>query len=115
MATSKNTKKQFFEKLGTGWGVFLSALTIFSLGFGTGCYVKETLSKLESFEDRAAFNNEMLEYRTQKEKEIFELRSTINKLQSDLFNEQNSRGDRYMRHITKGHSNYCEICHMVNV
>ena len=54
MATSKNKKNQLFEKLGTGWGVFLSALTIFSLGFGTGCYVKETLSKLESFEDRAA-------------------------------------------------------------
>jgi hypothetical protein len=62
MATSKNKKNQLFEKLGTGWGVFLSALTIFSLGFGTGCYVKETLSKLESFEDRAAFNNELLEY-----------------------------------------------------
>ena len=53
--------------------------------------LKETLSKLESFEDRAAFNNELLEYRTQKEKEIFELRSTINKLQSDLFNEQNKQ------------------------
>jgi hypothetical protein len=91
MATSKNTKNQLFEKLGTGWGVFLSALTIFSLGFGTGCYVKETLSKLESFEDRAAFNNKLLEYRTQKEKEVFELRSTINKLQSDLFNEQNKQ------------------------
>jgi hypothetical protein len=46
---------------------------------------------LESFEDRAAFNNELLEYRTQKEKEIFELRSTINKIQSDLFNEQNKQ------------------------
>lgn len=49
------------------------------------------LSKLESYQDRAAFNNEMIEYRTQKEKEIFELRSTINKLQSDLFNEQNKQ------------------------
>ena len=28
---------------------------------------------------------------TEKEKEIFELRSTINKLQSDLFNEQNKQ------------------------
>lgn len=89
MATSKNTKNHLFEKLSTGWGVFLSALTIFSLGFGAGCYVKDTLTKLELYEDRAAFNIEMLEYRTQKEKEMFELRSTINKLQSDLFNEQN--------------------------
>ena len=44
MATSKNTEKHFSEKFGTGWGVCFPALKIFSLGFGTGCYVKETLS-----------------------------------------------------------------------
>ena len=86
MATSKNTKNQLFEKLGTGWGVFLSALTIFSLGFGTGCYVKETLSKLESFEDRAAFNNELLEYRTQKEKEtVYDILFSINASQNNTW------------------------------
>ena len=82
-------KDQIIQKLGTGWGLIISALTIFSIGFGAGCYVNEMLSKLESYQNRAAFNNEMIEYRTQKEKEVFELRSTINKLQSDLFNEQN--------------------------
>jgi|GEM_PF-4705526 lipoprotein len=82
-------KDQIIQKLGTGWGIIISALTIFSIGFGAGCYVNEMLSKLESYQNRAAFNNEMIEYRTQKEKEVFELRSTINKLQSDLFNEQN--------------------------
>lgn len=91
MATQQKIKDQIYQKIGTGWGIIISALTIFSIGFGTGCYVKEMLSKLESYQDRAAFNNEMIEYRTQKEKEIFELRSTINKLQSDLFNEQNKQ------------------------
>lgn len=91
MATTKKNRNKLIEFLGTGWGVFLTALSIFSLGFGAGCYVNNTLTTLKHYEDKASHANEMLEYRTQKEKEIFELRSKINQLQSDLLKQQNTK------------------------
>lgn len=90
MATSKKGKSiKIIEWLGTGWGAFLTAITIFGTGFGVGMYVENLRSDLESYKKETSYNQELLDYKIEKEKEIFELRSTINKMQSELFNVQN--------------------------
>lgn len=93
-----NTKKKdetnkIIEWLSTGWGVFLTALTIFGMGFGVGIYVTNMHSDLEGYKKDVTYNQELLDYKIEKEKEIFELRSTINKMQSDLFNAQNKQNN----------------------
>lgn len=90
MAASKKKKStKIIEWLGTGWGAFLTAITIFGMGFGAGLYVANMLSDLEGYKREASYNQQLLDYKIEKEKEIFELRSTINKMQSELFNAQN--------------------------
>ena len=80
---------KIIEWLGTGWGAFLTAITIFGMGFGVGVYVANMRYDLEGYKKDASFNQQFLDYKIEKEKEIFELRSTINKMQSELFNTQN--------------------------
>lgn len=94
MATSKKKKStKIIEWLGTGWGAFLTATTIFGTGFGVGIYVANMRSDLEGYKKDASFNQQLLDYKIEKEKEIFELRSTINKMQSELFNTQNQQNN----------------------
>lgn len=94
MATSKKKKStKIIEWLGTGWGAFLTAITIFGTGFGVGIYVTNMRSDLEGYKKDASFNQQLLDYKIEKEKEIFELRSTINKMQSELFNTQNQQNN----------------------
>lgn len=94
MATSKKKKSTIIiEWLGTGWGAFLTAITIFGTGFGVGIYVANMRSDLEGYKKDASFNQQLLDYKIEKEKEIFELRSTINKMQSELFNTQNQQNN----------------------
>lgn len=94
MATSKKGESiKIIEWLGTGWGTFLTAITIFGTGFGVGMYVENMRSDLEGYKKEASYNQELLDYKIEKEKEIFELRSTINKMQSELFNVQNKHQD----------------------
>lgn len=94
MAASKKKKTtKIIEWLGTGWGAFLTAITIFGMGFGAGLYVANMLSDLEGYKREASYNQQLLDYKIEKEKEIFELRSTINKMQSELFNAQNRQNN----------------------
>jgi len=88
-ASKKKESTKIIEWLGTGWGAFLTAITIFGMGFGVGIYVANMRSDLESYKKDASFNQQLLDYKIEKEKEIFELRSTINKMQSELLNAQN--------------------------
>ena len=99
MANNKKSNK-IIEWLGTGWGVFVSALSIFGMGFASGLYVANKYSDLENYKKEAIYYHELLDckqelfdYKVEKEKEIFELRSTINKLQSEIEKQPNKHGD----------------------
>lgn len=90
MAINKKSNK-VIEWLGTGWGVVLTGLSIFGMGFGAGLYVANIHADLETYKKDATYYNELLnckqdlfDYKIEKEKEIFELHSTINKLQSEI-------------------------------
>ena len=90
-ASKKKESTKIIEWLGTGLGAVFTALSLFGMGFVDGACVEDMRSDLENYKKQASHNQEFLDYKIEKEKEIFELRSTINKLQSDLFNEQNKQ------------------------
>lgn len=59
MATSKKKEStKIIEWLGTGWGAFLTAITIFGTGFGVGIYVANMRSDLEGYKKDASYNQQ---------------------------------------------------------
>lgn len=91
--TNRSKTKKIIDWLNTGWGAVLSAFTIFSMGFALGIYVNNWCEKLENYKKDIDYNQALFDYKIEKEKEIFELRSTVNKMQSELIELQNRNDD----------------------
>ena len=88
MASKKNTKKKPRELISSTWGIVISAFTIFGMGFGSGCYFENSLSKIRYNDELTRLNNLIIDNREQHEHETHELRNQVYELQDKLINER---------------------------